>query len=158
MEIVTLLFIYKCIPFYNVCKCILFCSLCKYTHVPFYCMYNMLRVYKYVPFYYICKIHYILQNLKQGFEKVALYAPQTLKEEHVSLLKQLQKAMHKSDVKKGLFAQLQTSRSESVYKILAKHSSPLMLANSSSDISPIRDYLIQTCNNTKNTRKRRSKV
>lgn len=101
---------------------------------------------------------FFLQSLKQQFERLALYAPPTTKEEHVQLLKNLQKAMLKSDDKKGLFAKLQNSRSEAVYKLLAKGATPLALASSSSDYTFVRDYLLQYSLAVQNTRKRRSKV
>jgi len=66
--------------------------------------------------------------------------------------------MQRSDVKKGLFAKLQNSRSETVYKLLAKSAAPLALSASSSDLNFVRDYLLHYSCDVQNTRKRRSKA
>lgn len=64
--------------------------------------------------------------------------------------------MMKTDVKKGFFAKLQLTRSESIYRLLSKSSQPLSLYGE--DVLNIRDYLYTFAIDVKESRKRRSKA
>lgn len=64
--------------------------------------------------------------------------------------------MMKTDIKKGFFAKLQLTRSESIYRLLSKSSQPLSLYGE--DVLNIREYLYHFATDIKETRKRRSKV
>lgn len=64
--------------------------------------------------------------------------------------------MLKSDVKKGLFSKLRKSRSETVYRLLSKYTSPLSMPGV--EVQNVRDYLVQFSIDSTVNRKSRSKV
>ncbi len=98
-----------------------------------------------------------LKRLKSGFETMSLTTAMSgvNRDENIALLKNLQKAMQKSDVKRGLFAKLRKSRSEAVYKLLSKHTGPVSMPNS--DMAVVQDYLMNFSSDRENSVKRKSK-
>lgn len=98
-----------------------------------------------------------VKRLKNTYEHLPLeLIPSVQKEENVKLLSNLQKAMQKSDVKKGIFAKLRKTRSESVYKLLSKHASPLVMIGT--DVSEVQNYLLEFSMSKDNNIKRKSKA
>src|SRR5690606_28461616 len=81
------------------------------------------------------------------------------REEMTQLLKHIAKAMHKTDLKRGMFAKLRKSRSETISRLLSKHVSPLSLALApNSELEALRMYLYSSCADQSNSRKRRCKA
>eukprot|EP00818_Percolomonas_sp_WS_P004767 CAMPEP_0117445930 /NCGR_PEP_ID=MMETSP0759-20121206/6062_1 /TAXON_ID=63605 /ORGANISM="Percolomonas cosmopolitus, Strain WS" /LENGTH=3647 /DNA_ID=CAMNT_0005238147 /DNA_START=274 /DNA_END=11217 /DNA_ORIENTATION=- len=101
-------------------------------------------------------------SLKAKFEQLPLSVnasisvPSPQDDSRTMLHKQLQRAMSKSDTKKGLFSQFKKSRHETIYKVLAKNSShPLSMIGV--DTENVRDYLLDFCCNTNQQRRKRLK-
>ncbi|EFC47682.1 ubiquitin protein ligase [Naegleria gruberi] len=93
--------------------------------------------------------------------QVAEHQYQPLKREDLdTFTKNLIKAMQKSDVKKGIFAKLRKSKSESIYKIITKYAYPLCLPLEILDIeslNPVKQYLVEYSLDKENGLKRRTK-
>ncbi|KAG2382979.1 hypothetical protein C9374_004946 [Naegleria lovaniensis] len=84
------------------------------------------------------------------------------KEDHETFTKSLFKAMQKSDLKRGLFAKLRKSKSESIYKIITKYAYPLCLpiesvASDIESLNSVKQYLVEYSLDPENGLKRRTK-
>lgn len=101
----------------------------------------------------------LYSELKSHFEQLPIspIPEKNSHEDHTVLHKHLQKAMLKSDTKKGLLSQFRRSRHESIYRILAKHAShPLSMVGM--DTENVRDYLLEFCCNANQPRRKRVKA
>ena len=77
-------------------------------------------------------------------------------DENIVFIKTLYRAMQRSDIKKGLISKFIKSRSETLYRLIAKNSQTLSLETE--DVAVIKNYLYNFSTNTSNNRKRRAKV
>lgn len=96
------------------------------------------------------------KSLKSGFEVLPLYMKKNFNEESSQVLRQLSKALQKSDDKRGLFSRIRKSRSEAVYRILTKHTDPMSMYGE--DMSQVREYLVAFVKGQNQPRKRRTKA
>jgi hypothetical protein len=97
-----------------------------------------------------------MKILKLKYESLPIDNQALPNEENILLLKNLQKAMLKTDIKRGLFSKLKVSRSETIFRLLTKHTVPMSLYGE--DVDKIRDYLYDFAVDVKESRKRRSRV
>lgn len=95
------------------------------------------------------------KSLKSGFEVLPLYMKKNFNEESSQVLRQLSKALQKSDDKRGLFSRIRKSRSEAVYRILTKHTDPMSMYGE--DMSQVREYLVAFVKGQNQPRKRRDR-